>query len=70
MKNFLVIIIRVSNDDLDWPRIIKSSAKKIPEMLMFSRLIPRPVEFNKDPRLLMNKEKRRGDKLHPKNSEC
>ena len=56
MKNFLVIIIRVSNAVFDWPRMIKSSAKNIPEMLMFARLIPRPVEFNKDPRLLINKE--------------
>ena len=47
-----------------------SSAKKIAEMLMVPRSIPRPEVLSSLPSWLMNKQKRRGDKLHPEILLC
>jgi hypothetical protein len=43
----------------------RSSAKKMAEMLMVSRSIPKPDKFSSAPRSLMKSEKSNGDKLHP-----
>ena len=53
----------------DLPNKTMSSAKITVEMLTDPREIPRPVEFNSEPRLFMNRANRRGLKLQPEMSK-
>ena len=66
LKNDLVSTINKSRAPLDLPRMTRSSANKIAEMLISWRSIPSPEEFNLAPRPEMYKEKSSGLKLHPK----
>ena len=59
--------MRASRLDRDRPIMTKSSAKHKQEMLRGPRSIPSPEELSSFPMLLINIEKRRGLRLHPKN---
>ena len=53
--------------DCDFPIKMISSAKKMEEILVCPKSIPRPVELREDPRLLMKRLKSKGERLQP---EC
>ena len=66
LKKILVVFIKVLRAVGFLPRTTRSSAKKMHEILVVPRLSPFPDELSSCPRLLMNKLKRRGERLQPR----
>ena len=63
-----VIPIRVSRSLLDLPIKTRSSAKNIAEILSGPRSMPSPEELRSSPRLLINKQKSKGERLQPRDN--
>ena len=63
------MLIRLSRASLDLPSRTRSSAKSIAEMLIEPRLTPRPDELSLEPRLLINRQNNKGERLQPENDQ-